>query len=81
MTVEKLKGGGVMITGDSINVLRLISVRQAIKLWLKCRMQTTRGATITQMLALATGATGNVYKKNDAGYQRAIDDLTTIIEG
>ena len=79
--IEEMQDGGFIFTGEHINTYRLITIKNAIKLWRDHKMMMTRGATISKMLAMASDATGNTYKKNVYwNIYAAILDLENIIE-
>lgn len=65
--------GATVMTGDGVELFRLVNIRFAISFWVKTKMKLTRGATITHLLALAGEVTKKTYKRTEA--QQAIDDL------
>jgi hypothetical protein len=71
--------GGTTIQGkDGISFYRAITCKQALVFYMKTKMLTTRGATPTVLLAIASEYTGKKYKRGQ--YQAAVDDLHTWIE-
>lgn len=65
-----------VITNPDPDMMQLITLKGALKLYAKTGMLPTRGMTITRMLALATSITGKPYKRGQA--QKASDDLHAL---
>lgn len=70
--------GGMSVSGTgAMMIYRAVTVKQAISLWVKCKMMVTRGATITKMLGIAGEFTGKTYKRSQC--EMAITDLENWI--
>ena len=59
--------------------IRCLLTKQAIEMWSGCKMQITRGFTISLAMKQASIYTGKTYKKNE--YKAAIADLNLLLAG
>lgn len=67
----------MLVSQKGQTLYRMMLVKQAVEMWIKHRMEITRGFTITVALKEATKYTGKSYKRNE--YQAAVDDMTKAI--
>lgn len=71
--------GAISITGPkSMNLYRAAVLKAALTLYAKTKMQATRNASPTQMLAIATEYTGKKYKRGQ--HDLAAADMAMWIE-
>jgi hypothetical protein len=63
----------------AVNVFQLTVIRSALRLFGKTGIKANRAYTLTNMLAVATEATGKKYPRSRAGALKAHDDLETVI--
>lgn len=56
-------GNATTFTGEGVEVFRLAVLASALKMYGKCGMRANRAYTPAAMLAAATAATGNKYKR------------------
>ena len=77
--VEALAGGTVFVGKDATMLFAAISLRAAVKLYLKTGLMPYRGMTATRMLASVTTYTQQEYKGNGK-WDRALADLHNWVE-
>lgn len=71
-------GGTAFVGPDAINLFRAVTLASALKLYAKTGLVSTRGITITKMLAFAKAYTGKTYKRGEA--MKAHEDMRVWIE-
>lgn len=63
-------------TPDGIAAFRALCTAQALEMWVKHKMLTTRGATPSYLMRLATQITGKTFKpRNYAGAAVALREM------
>lgn len=72
--------GGISISGDAMELYRVLSLRSALSLYLKTGMKVNRAYTPTNMRTAATQYTGATYARSRKGLQAAHDDLAAMIK-
>ena len=79
MSITVHENGGISVTGpESIEVYRLIVLRQALTLYAKTGMRPNRHITATDMLRMASEGTGKTYKRGQ--HERAADDIAAVLD-
>lgn len=66
-----------MLKKVMFNRVRVLLVKQAIEMWMKHKMQITRGFTISMAMEEARAYTGKKYKAKE--YEKAIKDLNLML--
>lgn len=79
MSYLQRTNGGSTFTGSDVDLFRLIVLAQALELYHKHKMITTRGATPTRLLRMAAEYTGRTFK-GATKYQDAADAVRAIAE-
>jgi len=67
--------GGTTLTGDAIELFRIIALVQALKLYNSTGILMTRGATPKHLLNLAMDTTKKTFRNSKAGREAAILEL------
>lgn len=71
----------MLITGsENIELYRLIVIKSAMGLYLKCGMRVNPAYTPTNMNRIVSKLTGKTYGSSKKGVQLAYDDLVAHIE-
>lgn len=64
-SIERLKDGGFVFTGQGVNAYACLALSQSIKLWRMHKIKVGRGFKITQALEQASRLTGKGPFKTD----------------
>ena len=72
MAIEMHEGGGFTVTGDHITLYRLLAMKSAMSLKLKCGMEPTRGVRIFPLVKREFGLKGSP--------QRVYDQFCALLE-
>ena len=75
--IHTFPGGTAFVGNDAVRLYAAITLRSAIKLYLKAGIIMTRGATISSLLRQAGARTGKTYRRGQG--EAAVADLTTWI--
>ena len=75
--IHTFPGGTAFVGEDAISLYSAITLRSAIKLYLKTGIMMTRGATITSLLRRTGSFTGKTYRRGHG--EAAMADLTAWI--
>ena len=76
--IHTFSGGTAFVGHDAVRLYTAITLRSAIKLYLKAGIRMTRGATISTLLRQAGTITGKTYRRGQG--EAVMADLTTWIE-
>lgn len=78
--VEVSESGAITITGDSIELYRLIATRRALELYLRTGMKMNRMATPKVLTGIISEYTGKTYARSRKGYEAAAKDVAAFLE-
>jgi hypothetical protein len=79
MPIERTPSGSVTVTGNAINLFRLMAVLQGARLYLKTGMQVNRMYTPANMKAVIGEYTGKTYPRSRKGLMQAVADAEAVI--
>lgn len=80
MAIEVSKTGDITVTGEHIEVYRVLSLKSAIDLYLKAGVIVHRGVNPQRLREMATEYTGKSYKRSRRGLEAAGADLQAMLD-